>query len=345
MREAKSNGEFSPLSKLKRLIGRGLINICIRYPAAKPFLRRWGLRTRQSWFTGALVRVQMPDGKSFQLASLPHNYLSFELFWRGTTYYEPITTLLACELARSADAFVDIGANIGFFSLVLSTFKPGLRVFAFEPNPTNLRLLRANLRFNQFTNVTCESFALSDSTGTGALFLSRSDMSASLEKDFEATHGPVVSVPTTTLDDYFAHHSLSGRVLIKVDIEGHEAAFFRGAQKILASLKPDIISEVTLHRDSIPLQFLRDLGYGFYQITDQGLLPTNEPAMAIRGQFRFLNCLFSCRPASEVDELFRRIEPQVRRIDLTQTSKFVTPEMLHRFEHPSQPKKEEEVAC
>ncbi|HZV33816.1 MAG TPA: FkbM family methyltransferase [Verrucomicrobiae bacterium] len=333
MRIDNISDDFAPAgSRLKKLVGLGLFNICNSFPAAKPYLRRWGLRTQQEWFPDAIVRVQMPGGKSFQLASLPHNYLSFELFWRGTVYYEPVTTLVACELARSANTFIDVGANIGFYSLVLSTYKPGLRVVSFEPNPKNFQLLHANVQLNQFSNVTCEPLALSDMSGTGALFLSASDMSASLERDFEASRGPVLKVSTATLDGYLAQRPVSGPVLIKVDVEGHEAAFFKGARQTISSLKPDIISEVTLRPDSVPLPFLRELGYRFYQITDQGLLPTNELAMVIRGRFRFLNCLLSARPATEIAELFKSIEPQVRRIDLTQTSKLVPAEVLQRFQ-------------
>jgi FkbM family methyltransferase len=322
------------LPDIKRFTGRNLLKFCDRFPASKPLLRRWGLRTSQSWFGDSVVRVQMPHVGSFQVAGLGQNYLSFELFWRGTNYYEPVTTLLACELVQTADAFIDVGSNIGFYSLVLSTYKPGLRVVAFEPNPKNFQLLVTNVVLNQFTRVNCEPVAVSDVSGTGALFLSPSDMSASLESDFEATHGPVLKVPTTTLDGYLAQRPVTGRMLIKVDVEGHEAAFFKGAQSTIATHKPDIITEVTLRRDSIPLSFLSVLGYRFYQITDQGLLRTEELAMVIRGQLRFLNCLLSARPPSEIAELFRFIEPRVRRIDLTQTSKFVPPELLNRFHSP-----------
>ncbi|HWF17990.1 MAG TPA: FkbM family methyltransferase [Verrucomicrobiae bacterium] len=331
MRTAKQTKSLIS-ANLKKFAGECLLNCCDRFPAAKPFLRQWGLRTQPSWFADSVVRVQTPEGRSFQLGSIAQNYLSFELFWRGVSYYEPVTAMLACEMVRTADTFIDVGANIGFFSLVLSTFKPGLRVISFEPNPKNFQLLQKNVRLNHFDRVTCEPLALSDISGTAALFLSASDMSASLESDFEATPGPSLKVSTVTLDGYLAQRPLSGRLLIKVDVEGHEAAFFKGAQRTISSFKPDIISEVTLRRDAVPLALLKELGYSFYQITDHGLLPTEELAMVIRGQFRFLNCLLSARPASEVAELFNRIQPRVRRIDLTQTSKFVPAEMLQRFQ-------------
>src|ERR1700757_5045449 len=98
-----NSGEKPTGPAVKRLIGRCLLKGCDRFPAVKPLVRRWGLRTSQSWFPDVVVGVQTLDGKTFKLASLPQNYLSFEIFWRGAGYYDPVTTLLACELARTTD--------------------------------------------------------------------------------------------------------------------------------------------------------------------------------------------------------------------------------------------------
>jgi FkbM family methyltransferase len=321
---------------IKRLFGQCLLNFCDQVPAAKPFLKRLGLRTSQAWFENRTVRVQMPGGESLKLTGLAQNYLSFQLFWYGTGYYEPVTTLLARELVRTADAFIDVGANVGFYSLVLSALQPGLRVIAFEPNPKNFQILEANARLNRFEQLACVPRAVSDTEGTAVLYLSPSDMSASLEKDFDPTLGTALNVTTTTLDAYLAQSPLPGRLVIKVDVEGHEAAFFKGAEQTIALRKPDIITEVTLHQEDLPIAFLQELGYGFYQITDQGLLPTKKLTAVTRGRFRFLNCLLSVQPEDKVNALFRRIQPAVRRIDLTQTSKCVSPELLQRFQTSSE---------
>jgi FkbM family methyltransferase len=319
-------------TSIKRLLGHCLLNICEQVPTAKPALKRWGLRTSQEWFQNRIVRIQMPGGKSIKLAGMAQNYLSFELFWRGAGYYEPITTLLAQELVCTADVFVDVGANVGFYSLVLSSSHPGLRVVAFEPNPKNFELLQANARLNQFEQLACMPMAVSDSSGTAVLYLSPSAMSASLEQDFDPAHCADVKVPTTSLDAYLAQSPLPGRLVIKVDVEGHEAAFFKGAEQTIALRKPEIITEVTLHQENFPISFLKQIGYRFYQITDQGLLPTEELTAVTRGRFRFLNCLLSVQPEEKVAALFRRIQPRVQKIDLTQTSKCVSQELLERFQ-------------
>lgn len=319
-------------SAIKRLFGQCLLNVCDTVPSAKPFLKRWGLRTSQAWFENRIVRLRMSRGKSLKLTGIAQNYLTFELFWRGAGYYEPITMLVAQELVRASDAFIDVGANIGFYSLSLSAFQPGLRVLAFEPNPKNFRLLQANARLNQFEQLACMPLAVSDAARSASLYLSPSDMSASLEQDFDPAHGTAVEVTTTSLDAYLAKSPLPGRLVIKVDVEGHEPAFFKGAEQTIARRKPEIITEVTLHPESLPLSFLKNIGYRFYHITDQGLLPSEELAPMTRGQFRFLNCLLSVQPEDKINALFRRIQPRVQKIDLTQTSKYVSLELLERFQ-------------
>src|SRR5437899_2225878 len=68
----------------KPQIGKALLTFCDCFPRAKPSLRKFGLRTKKEWVGDRVVRAQMPDGKSLKLASVSKNYLSFELFWRGT---------------------------------------------------------------------------------------------------------------------------------------------------------------------------------------------------------------------------------------------------------------------
>jgi len=315
----------------KRQIGKALLTFCDCFPRAKASLRKFGLRTRKEWIGAGVVRAQMPDGKSLKLASASQNYLSFELFWRGTEYYEPITTLVLQELVRPGDTFLDAGANIGFYSLVLSISQPGLQVIAFEPNPKAHELLKANAAANQLWQIVCAPLALSDTTGTARLHLSASDMSASLRRDFDFHPTDTVEVRTTTLDNYLLHAQTQGRLAIKVDVEGHEAAFFRGARRTLASRQPDIVAEVAVDYGEETVSLLREAGYRFYPITDRGLFESRTLTPLVREPFVFLNYLLTCRPAGEVAALFDEIRERVERIDLKQTSKYLDPASLIEF--------------
>jgi FkbM family methyltransferase len=318
-------------TSLKRAIGRGLIRLADAVPALKPRLRPWGLRTSKEWFGERIVRVQMPDRRSFNLASVSGNYLSFELFWRGAGYYEPITNLVLASLLEDGDTLFDIGANIGFFTLAAALHRPGLRIVAFEPNPRIHELLRRNVEANALDHVQCEPLALSDAQRLALLYLSASDMSASLESRFDEHSAGCVKIQTSTLDHYLELHPVPGQLILKVDVEGHEEAFFRGARRTLTRLQPDVITEVTLDPQEETVSFLAQAGYRFYQITDEGLLETSVPQPFVRDQFVFLNNLLSARPPADIAALFDRIRPRVRAIDLTQTSKHLDPEAVRRF--------------
>jgi hypothetical protein len=135
----------------KRLLGRLLFAAASAVPGARPCLARRGMRTRRDWFPGAIpVARSRRTGARLRLASFPDNFLSFELFWKGLDSYEPVSLALALRLTRGGGLFVDAGANIGFYTLMLAALQPGLEIVAFEPHPRLHGLLTANLRANRF---------------------------------------------------------------------------------------------------------------------------------------------------------------------------------------------------
>lgn len=316
----------------KRTLGRILYALARGLPGLRPGLRRWGLRTRREWFGGeAPEATSRRTGHHLRLASFSENYLSFELFWRGLDYYEPLTTALAEKLTESTRLFVDAGANIGFYSLRLAVARPELEIVSFEPHPRLNALLAANVRANQFSHITPEAIALSDHEGQMPFYLNSSDMSSSLEPGFDSNHAGVVTVAVSSLDAYLARRGgVPDRFLMKVDVEGHEPAFFEGAEQTLRQHRPDIIAEAAIPYPERTIALLRRCGYGFWQITDEGLLPCESPAAFLRDSFVFLNCLLTTRTATELAPLSALLREQAKSIDLRQTSKRADPRVLQR---------------
>lgn len=308
---------------VKRMLGHVLFGLACGLPTLRPALRRWGLRTSPEWFPGrAPVAWSRRTGRRVRLASFPENYLSFELFWRGLDYYEPVTFMLARRLARSTGRFIDAGANIGFYSLVLAAERPDLEIVAFEPHPDLNRLLRANVAANGFLRIRAEAMALSDRTGTGVFHLSHSHMSASLEPNFDPDHAGRVEVPVTTLDDYLAARGVPpGPFLLKLDVEGHEPALLAGAERTLREARPDVIAEACAEYPSATIELLRRCGYRFRHITPYGLETCSAPAPCTRDGATYLNCLLTTRPSAELEEISVELREQARSIDLVQSSR------------------------
>ena len=163
--------------------------------------------------------------------------------------WEPCESQLVLALLRPGDVFVDAGANIGYFSL-LAASRVGAtgRVYAFEPDPDNFRLLEANARLNGMSGcVTAVQAALAETAGQGLLYRSRDNLG-----DHRVFPGDDArdSLPVRQLR---GSEYLAGRVdridLVKVDTQGSEYQVIAGLLPLLKELaaRPRFIVELTPH--------------------------------------------------------------------------------------------------
>lgn len=143
---------------------------------------------------------------------------------------------------RPGDVFYDVGANVGFFTLLGARLvgEAG-RVYAFEPLPDNLQALRRNLSLNDAGQVEVLGVAAAERTGTARLVVTESSLGARLGPP-EAADGLVVE--TLALDDAVVGRGLLPPSLLKIDVEGAEGAVLRGMRSVLAEHRPIIICEV-----------------------------------------------------------------------------------------------------
>ena len=320
------------MNPMKQAIGRSVISLCSAVPSLKVPLRRMGMRTKQQWFGAGPVPVLAQNGKHLTLTGVRENYLSFQLFWCGMAYYEPETVFLLNELLTDDSVFFDVGSNIGYYALQVGVCRPEVRVIAFEPHPRLFGLLSSNVKNNNLSSVTCEHLAVSSSRGTAELHLSGSDMSSSLEPGFShLSNGKVVEVPMESIDQYMEDHRIDGRVVFKIDVEGHEKQALEGMENTLVALKPDLLMEVAEPFETDPYPILRDLGYRSYQISETGLLEAEKLVPTIHGSVWFSNYLFSVRPRHEIEELSARLKAKMDAIDLRETSCHVDPAKIERI--------------
>ena len=165
--------------------------------------------------------------------------------------FGPRDTQTVKDNVHLGDFVVDLGANIGYYTCLLAKLvgKDG-KVFAFEPDPRNLKLLEKNVKVNEYNNVVIVDKAVSDVNGTCTLYCSQKKFGASTIFESEKTKTkdlfPVKS-ETVSLDYYFKKLNLHNKIdFIKIDIEGAEFKAFNGMKKILqlnSNLK--IFTEIT----------------------------------------------------------------------------------------------------
>jgi FkbM family methyltransferase len=153
------------------------------------------------------------------------------------------TALCKREL-RPGMTVLDVGANIGYFSLLFARLVgAGGHVFAFEPEPHNFDLLCRNIARNGYTNIRAISKAVARQSGVQRLYKNAGNLG-----DHRLGHGGAgrewVDVPVVALDDLF--DEIGDRVdFIKIDIQGGEPAAIDGAQRLIAASHPlALISEL-----------------------------------------------------------------------------------------------------
>lgn len=163
--------------------------------------------------------------------------------------WEPYESSLILGLLRPGDVFLDVGANIGYFSLLAASVV-GSRgtVFAFEPDPDNYRLLKANIELNGMVHcIKAVEAALGDSSGEARLYLSENNLG---DHQVYAGEGRRSSV---SIARHHGSEYLEGRLqrldLVKVDTQGSEFQVIAGLMPLLQDLnsKPRLVIELTPH--------------------------------------------------------------------------------------------------
>jgi FkbM family methyltransferase len=190
--------------------------------------------------------------------------------------FEPLETRFCIAAAKPGGVVVDIGANIGYYTLLFAKHvAPSGKVVAFEPDPDNFRLLSANVTMNAYANVTVVQAAVSNANEQLELY--RNETNRMDHRTYDAGEGwEAVPVPAIRLDDYFTSDS-RGIDLIKMDIQGSEPRALAGMTRLLTE-NPAVVLVTEFWPYGLrgarqdPAEFLTQLsrlGFRFWRIDER----------------------------------------------------------------------------
>ena len=165
--------------------------------------------------------------------------------------WEPKTTKFIKDNLKKGQVFYDIGANVGYFSLLASKLVGGRgTVYAFEPSPENIKYLEKNIKINKISNVVVIPKAIMDVSG-------KIDLYNNVVPGHTSTigTGEKLSVEAVALDDL----KLRKPDFIKIDVEGAEMNVLKGMKKLLETDKELTIIVESFNQDAI--EFLVDRGF------------------------------------------------------------------------------------
>ena len=229
------------------------------------------------------------------------------------TCYESELAWLMFRVLHEGNVVVDVGANMGFFSLIASRLVgPSGRVIACEPGKNNLPQLRHHIYKNLATNVDiveqpiwCSNemvtfYINADSRGGNALF----DPANWWSNDRSRAKPEPIEMRATMIDRLFDSDMAAKVRLIKIDTEGAEQKILEGASGLLSTVRPPfIVSEINPHGlaqsgcDETTLRkFMSQFGYDAFALHANGAMPAlipHDTRINKLGDVHICNVLFS----------------------------------------------------
>tara|TARA_B100001559_G_C16489946_1_gene617986 strand:+ start:609 stop:1553 length:945 start_codon:yes stop_codon:yes gene_type:complete len=204
-----------------------------------------------------------------------------EILSRSIVYdkiWEPETTKLIKNIIHEGDVAVDLGANIGYFTMLMANLVgTSGKIFSFEPEPQNFEILQKNIKQNHLKNVVANQSAIGDMNGKIKLYLSNTN--AGWHKvfpkqfvDYEVSDKNI-DVKICSLDKEFIDKKID---FIKMDVEGYEWNAIKGGKKILEEnhdvklifeFFPMALRANNVKPDTV-LTYLLDIGFHIYAIDE-----------------------------------------------------------------------------
>jgi len=128
--------------------------------------------------------------------------------------------------------FVDVGANVGFISMLALRAVPGVEIIAIEADPTLAALIRANFAANALVGPTLVNAVVGERSLTSTGF--SLNPNSSLDNRVVMAKWAQVRLPMISLDDLLANQAPVGRTFIKIDTQGFELPILRGLEQFLS---------------------------------------------------------------------------------------------------------------
>ena len=193
--------------------------------------------------------------------------------------YEKEEISLLYYLVKPGDTVVDIGANIGLYTVYLSkAVGENGRVLAFEPDPDNLLLLNENIRLNHCDNIIVFPLALGASASTQRLYLCDENKGYQSFADL-AQSGKSIEIEVKKASDFIDNYYPT---IVKIDVEGAEPLVWKGMKYKPPYLLFEFVPAQIRALGNDPLTFLKTLvteGYSLQRVENSQLISVTPETM------------------------------------------------------------------
>jgi FkbM family methyltransferase len=221
----------------------------------------------------------------FKLKTNPTSWVTQILFFKGPASYE--FTPMFAHLAETSEVFFDVGANIGYFTILGEKINPNLISYAFEPSRGALKYLYKNITTNNLKNAVVIGKAISDQEGTLTFYEvfntkypwidDQLSGSHSLQNEFGIEKKRSYTVQTTSLNRIVEVYGIQRIDLLKLDTECTEHQILAAGKSVIKKFRPIIISEVYEVIQEKVEEVLKEMtAYKLYHYKNNSLIHFNK---------------------------------------------------------------------
>ncbi|MBV7699077.1 FkbM family methyltransferase [Streptomyces sp. TRM70350] len=226
-----------------------------------------------------LAEIDSPYCPPFVMLCVNDDAVALDTLWNGRFRYEPGSLATWSRLAAKSATIADVGAHVGYFSMIAALANPKAKVHAFEPVDQVHARLAVNIRLNNVQNIRRYQAGVSSEPGWADIGVRFSGNLLSTGSSLEHAAGDaeLKRVELLTLDEVFADTGLD---LIKIDVEGHEMSVLKGARRVLKRDRPTVMLEALLGAPLDPLLAeFGPLGYDAHWVAEEEdtLIPSDRP--------------------------------------------------------------------
>jgi len=257
------------------------------------FLASPEFKNRKIFPPDSQIKYVLVELDKFKIYVSPDDWAVGRIIWEKREY-EPRVTAALRKILEPGMVFVDVGANIGYFSLMAAQIVGNQgRVISFEPNQNNCGLLYLSAQSNNFENIDLYPYAAAEKEATFLYdHLASNGVISDFSRDLEILDANRTLVRSVTLDK--ALHEVKKIHVIKIDVEGAEYKVIQGAKSTLKEHRPILFSEfspsglqnVSKVSGKEYLRMLIENKYHISIITDQKrLMPCKEDIPKILDHF------------------------------------------------------------
>jgi len=226
--------------QIQRILFKKLLNKTIKYlyslKFTKKYLRKFVIYITTFKFKKKLITSRFGN---YKLILDLREYTAWSYYFKD--YEKPIKNFVKKKLKKNSNA-IDIGANLGYFSILFSSIIKQGKVYSFEPEKKNFKKLIHNIKLNNYSNILPYNIGLSNTKSQKKLFLtSEINEGGHHILNSNTTNRKYQIINTDKLDNIIKNKKIFK--IVKIDVEGYELKVLKGMSNVLKRTHYIIIEE------------------------------------------------------------------------------------------------------